>query len=68
MVYRRLDMSALFNTGSWSIMSLIEYLEQLEERRRSRFLLSQLDDTQLRDIGLSRADAEREAHKLPWVA
>jgi uncharacterized protein YjiS (DUF1127 family) len=61
-------MSALFNPGSWSIMSLIEYLEQMEERRHSRHLLSQLDDTQLRDIGLSRADAMREAHKLPWVA
>jgi len=49
-------------------MSLIEYLEQLEERRHSRHLLSQMDDAQLRDIGLSRADAVRESHKLPWVA
>jgi len=61
-------MSALFKTGSWSLMSLIEYLEQLEERRHSRHLLSQMDDAQLRDIGLSRADAVRESHKLPWVA
>lgn len=35
-------------------------------RRRQRRHLASLDDRMLRDIGLSRADAEREAGKRPW--
>lgn len=36
------------------------------ERRRSRFALRELTDDQLKDIGLSRADAEREGLRKPW--
>lgn len=36
------------------------------ERRRSRFVLLGLTDDQLKDIGLSRADAEREGLRKPW--
>jgi len=61
-------MSALFKPGNWSVMSLINFFDQIGERSHSRQLLSRMDDAQLRDIGLSRADAERESHKLPWVA
>ena len=61
-------MSAFFHPSTWSIMSLIDYLEQMEDRHNSRYLLGRLDDAQLRDIGLSRSDAEHKAQKLPWVA
>jgi uncharacterized protein YjiS (DUF1127 family) len=36
------------------------------ERRRGRRALMGLDDAQLRDIGLSRADVEREWNKPFW--
>jgi uncharacterized protein YjiS (DUF1127 family) len=36
------------------------------ERRRSRMALLELTDDMLKDIGLSRADAEREGMRRPW--
>lgn len=36
------------------------------EKRRSRRVLLSLTDEQLKDIGLSRADAEREGLRKPW--
>ena len=36
------------------------------ERARSRHLLQQLDDRMLRDVGLSRADVDRECAKHFW--
>jgi uncharacterized protein YjiS (DUF1127 family) len=35
-------------------------------RRRERLMLQELSDDQLRDIGLSRADVERECRRWPW--
>jgi uncharacterized protein YjiS (DUF1127 family) len=35
-------------------------------RRRSRNLLSQLDDYMLKDIGITPAEAQFEAHKPFW--
>lgn len=35
-------------------------------RRRERRALRELDDDQLKDIGLSRADVERECRRWPW--
>jgi len=54
--------------GSWSVMAIIDYLEQLESRSQGRRMLAELDDHQLRDIGLTRAEADEESQKLPWVA
>ena len=39
---------------------------QWRERSRSRRALAAFDDHQLRDIGLSRADAWRESSKCFW--
>jgi uncharacterized protein YjiS (DUF1127 family) len=36
------------------------------ERRRDREILAALDDRMLRDIGISRADVEREYTKPFW--
>jgi uncharacterized protein YjiS (DUF1127 family) len=41
-------------------------LLQLHERVRQRQALMALDDRLLKDIGVSRADAEREANKPFW--
>jgi uncharacterized protein YjiS (DUF1127 family) len=35
-------------------------------RHQTRRLLLQLTDEQLKDIGVSRADAYREGHRLFW--
>ena len=37
-----------------------------QERAETRLRLADLDDRQLQDIGISRADAEREAAKFFW--
>jgi uncharacterized protein YjiS (DUF1127 family) len=36
------------------------------DRARSRYLLLQLDDRMLRDVGLSRSDVDRECAKHFW--
>jgi len=39
-----------------------------QERAETRLRLAELDDYRLRDVGISRADAEREAAKFFWQA
>lgn len=41
-------------------------LERMMERRRSRRALLELSDAQLKDIGISRADAVREGLRPFW--
>jgi uncharacterized protein YjiS (DUF1127 family) len=41
-------------------------LEQRLERRRTRMALLEMDDAQLNDIAVSRADARREAKRRFW--
>jgi len=41
--------------------------ERWQERARQRRALLGLDDHLLRDIGISRAEAEREGRKPLWV-
>lgn len=45
---------------------VVDQIAQWRERARSRYLLQQLDDRMLRDIGLSRSDVERECAKRFW--
>ncbi len=45
---------------------LVEVLEMWSERRRQRLALRELSDHVLKDIGLNRSDAEREAAKPFW--
>ena len=42
------------------------WLRKVLRRRRSRVELSGLNDYQLRDIGMTRAEAEFEANKWFW--
>jgi uncharacterized protein YjiS (DUF1127 family) len=46
--------------------SLVLGFLTLEERRRQRAALMALDDRLLKDIGLSRADVERECGRPIW--
>ncbi|APX21368.1 MAG: DUF1127 domain-containing protein [Rhodobacteraceae bacterium] len=48
--------------------SLLARLLDLQALMRQRRRLAELDDAALRDIGISRADALREAARKPWDA
>lgn len=48
------------------IRSAFFWLQQRLERRRSRQALLELSDDQLKDIGISRADAYREGLRSIW--
>ena len=46
--------------------SVLWILREWRRRARDRSHLAQLDDRMLRDIGLTRADAESLSNKLFW--
>ena len=48
------------------LATVLFWLERQMERRRSRRALLRLNDDQLKDIGLSRADAHGEASRPFW--
>ncbi|MDH3233584.1 MAG: DUF1127 domain-containing protein [Alphaproteobacteria bacterium] len=50
----------------WAVNRAVRILFVWQERSRGRFALAQLDERMLRDIGLSRVDALREASKPFW--
>lgn len=61
----RLFRSQSSETGSLAVR-LTAVLETWAERRRQRLTLQGLSDYALKDIGLSRSEAEREARKPFW--
>jgi uncharacterized protein YjiS (DUF1127 family) len=46
---------------------VLAWMREAWRRHRSRVYLSELDDHMLKDIGISRAEAECEANKLFWL-
>jgi Uncharacterized conserved small protein len=48
------------------VLTIVEALERMAARRRSRRALLNLTDEQLKDIGISRADAYREGIRNAW--
>ena len=46
--------------------SALSWLDNILDRRRSRLALLEMSDAQLKDIGISRADAYREGHIPLW--
>jgi uncharacterized protein YjiS (DUF1127 family) len=52
--------------SSGFLTTLAGHVQKWQERVRSRYLLQQLDDRMLRDIGLSHADVARECAKFFW--
>lgn len=52
--------------GSRLLLALLDLLGTWRERARQRRSLLTLDDRLLRDIGISRADAEGEGRKRFW--
>ncbi|RWN58796.1 DUF1127 domain-containing protein [Mesorhizobium sp.] len=49
------------------VSSLANRIGRLLDRRRSRLVLLEMTDDQLRDIGISRADAHREGLRPFWA-
>ncbi|MFQ5546247.1 MAG: DUF1127 domain-containing protein [Acidiferrobacterales bacterium] len=50
----------------WRMRGLIDMLSAWHERAHQRRALLTLDDCMLKDIGISRTDAELEANKPFW--
>ena len=48
------------------VRSLATWIDRLLERRRSRLVLLEMTDDQLKDIGISRCDAHREGIRPFW--
>jgi uncharacterized protein YjiS (DUF1127 family) len=48
------------------LSSALWWLERQLEKRRSRRILLELTDDQLKDIGITRADAYGEAYRRFW--
>ncbi|CAH2403735.1 conserved hypothetical protein [Mesorhizobium ventifaucium] len=48
------------------VSSLANRINSLLDRRRSRLVLLEMTDDQLKDIGISRADAHREGLRRFW--
>jgi uncharacterized protein YjiS (DUF1127 family) len=70
-------MSAFVTTGSRApgrvraraasvALRVVLMIEDALERRRSRLALMELNDDQLKDIGVSRSEAFREANRPFW--
>lgn len=55
-------------TAAWyaGILFVAETLRRLQERSRDRRYLANLDDTILKDVGLTRADLDRELSRPFW--
>lgn len=49
-----------------TLLRIVAMIEMAVERRRSRLALMELSDSQLKDIGISRSDAFREASRPFW--
>lgn len=62
----RLPFPAFQRDGGRRPPFLLELLLTWQERARQRYALQQFDDRMLRDIGLSRAEVERECTKPFW--
>ncbi|MFC7705251.1 DUF1127 domain-containing protein [Plastorhodobacter daqingensis] len=57
--------AALAPSRRWNTLAL---LSQWRELRRQRLRLADLDDAALRDIGITREEASREARRPAWDA
>lgn len=50
----------------WSPLAMLVNVTDWRERARQRAILATLDDRMLRDVGIDRASASREAGKPFW--
>lgn len=63
----RTDISTeMSNSGGSMLLRFVSMIEDALERRRSRLALMELTEDQLKDIGVSRCEAYREANRPFW--
>ena len=48
------------------ILAVLQVVEEKLEKRSGRMMLLEMTDAQLKDIGISRAEADGEASKPVW--
>jgi uncharacterized protein YjiS (DUF1127 family) len=58
--------NALFAGLALGAQAMIRWIREAPERSAQRRALAALDEAQLRDIGLSRADVDAELARLLW--
>ncbi|WP_274630665.1 DUF1127 domain-containing protein [Arvimicrobium flavum] len=58
--------NSVLRRGAIAIMSCVNAMARMMERRRTRLALLELTDYQLKDIGVSRSDAHREGVRRIW--
>lgn len=58
-------MSTIGTKGS--LTSVMAWVSHRFEKRRSRRALLEMSDDQLKDIGISRGEAYREAYRPMWI-
>jgi uncharacterized protein YjiS (DUF1127 family) len=63
---RSLSHSETFGFAGPAAGSLVAWFKRAWRAYASRQALADLDDRMLRDIGLTRLDAQREADRQPW--
>lgn len=64
---QRTDISMRSSSSRGSaLLRVVAMIEMAVERRRSRLALMELNDAQLKDIGISRSQAFREANRPFW--
>lgn len=61
------DKEAVMTKSGTSFASVLSWIDTQLERRKSRRSLLEMTDEQLKDIGISRADAYREGNRAMWI-
>ena len=62
----RTDVSMRSASRGSALMRVVAMIEMAMDRRRSRLALMELSEAQLKDIGISRSEAYREANRPFW--
>jgi uncharacterized protein YjiS (DUF1127 family) len=60
------DVSLRSSSRGSALLRVVAMIEMAVERRRSRLALLEMSDAQLKDIGISRSEAYREANRPFW--
>ena len=66
-IEQKIDHVPVMTRFSKLLVNVFETLQRRLDRQRSRQQLAKLDDRMLQDVGLNRADVEKEMDKSFWL-
>ena len=66
-IEEKIDQVPVMTRFSKLLINVFETLQRRLDRQRSRQQLAKLDDRMLQDVGLNRADVEKEMDKSFWL-